>query len=79
MGFLELFSQFIKVARKKKLIQCKICQAIIPKTRNATHLDLAAPTQFGWLSGMTPFPMGVGKNGRLHSSTSFRMLSSAWE
>ena len=34
-----------------------------------TYLDLAGATHKGWSSGITPLPMGVGKNGSLQPST----------
>ena len=34
-----------------------------------TYLDLAAATQRGCSSEITPFPIGVGRNGNLHLST----------
>lgn len=43
------------------------------------YVDLAAATQFGWLSGTTPFAIGVGKNGSPQRSTNFLMLFSACE
>lgn len=43
------------------------------------YIDLAAATQFGWLSGTTPFAIGVGKKGSPQSSTNFLMLFSARE
>jgi len=43
------------------------------------YVDLAAATQFGWLSGTTPFAIGVGKKGSPQSSTNFLMLFSACE
>lgn len=33
------------------------------------YLDLAAATHRGCSSEITPFPMGVGRNGNLHLST----------
>lgn len=43
------------------------------------YIDLAAATQFGWLSGTTPFAIGVGKKGSPQRSTNFLMLFSACE
>lgn len=43
------------------------------------YVDLAAATQFGWLSGTTPFAIGVGKKGSPERSTNFLMLFSARE
>lgn len=43
------------------------------------YIDLAAATQFRWLSGTTPFAIGVGKKGNPQRSTNFLMLFSAWE
>lgn len=43
------------------------------------YIDLAAATQFGWLSGTTPFAIGVGKKGSPQRSTNFLTLFSAWE
>lgn len=42
-----------------------------------TDLERAAATQLGWSSGRTPFPMGVGRNGRPTISTSSRRAASA--
>lgn len=40
------------------------------------NLERAAATQCGWSSGRTPFPMGVGRNGRpLVSTNSLRPVS----
>lgn len=36
----------------------------------SSYIDLAGATHNGWSSGSTPFPIGVGKNGSLHPSTS---------
>lgn len=43
------------------------------------YIDLAAATQFGWLSATTPFAIGVGKKGSPQRSTNFLMLFSACE
>ena len=43
------------------------------------YVDLAAATQFGWLSGTTPFAIGVGKKGSPERFTNFLMLFSARE
>ena len=46
-------------------------------TEQKGYLDLAAPTQSGCWSEITPFPIGVGKNGKPNFSTNFNISFSA--
>ncbi len=41
------------------------------------YFDLAAATHNGWVSVITPLPMGVGRKGRLELTTNCRISSSA--
>ena len=46
-------------------------------TLTLSHLDLAGATQRGWLSEMTPLPMGVGRKGSWCLITNSLTLCSA--
>jgi hypothetical protein len=46
-------------------------------TEQKCHLDLAAATQSGCRSEITPLPMGVGRNGKPNFSTNSNISFSA--
>lgn len=55
--------------KKPNITKIILMNLYIISTFRHTHLDLAAATQFGWSSGSTPFPIGVGRKGSPVTST----------